>query len=70
MSYSLNTRGCVPVHAHYSNLPNCVCLQGQPLCQMSLNVKMEIAISIYLFLMLGINFLWNYQILGPSRWRM
>ena len=30
MSYSLNTRGCVPVHAHYSNLPNCICFRGQP----------------------------------------
>ena len=36
MSYSLNTRDCVPVHAYYnySNLPNFVCLQGQPRFQM------------------------------------
>ena len=39
MSYSLNTRGCVPVYVHYSNLPNCVCLQGQPRFQMSLNIN-------------------------------
>ena len=37
MSYSLNKRGCVPVHAHYSNLPNFVCLHGRPRFQMALN---------------------------------
>ena len=26
MSYSLNTRGCVPAHAHYSNQPKCFLL--------------------------------------------
>ena len=39
MSYSLNTRGCVPVHAHTVTRLNLVCLQGQPHFQMSLNIK-------------------------------
>ena len=50
--YSVNTRGCSPVHAHYGNLPNFVCLQGKPRFQMSLNCK---SIPFYLFLMLGMN---------------
>ena len=53
MSYSLNTRGCVPVHAHYSNLPNFVCLQGGNLafkCHWIWSKLIEIATSIYLFL--------------------
>ena len=34
MSYSMDTGGCVPVHAHYSNQPKFVRLQGQPRFQM------------------------------------
>ena len=45
-SYSLNTRGCVPVHAR--NLA--------PKCHWIWSNLMEIPASIYLFLMSGINF--------------
>ena len=111
MSYSLNTRGCVSVHAHYSNLPNFVCLQGQPRFQMPLNFKYmngntvsvcgnctlcvlistiakwgtglwdktfratatvignSLHPSIYSFCR-ELTFLWNYQIIGHSRWCM
>ena len=59
MSYSPNTRGCVPVHVHYSNLPNFVLYAGATLLSnvvKFLSKWMETGTSIYLFLMSGMNF--------------
>ena len=73
MYYSLNTRRYVHVHAHYSNLANFVCWQGHLVSKRHWILSKLIGNS-YTSFMYSLcqewTFLWNYSIIGPSRWCM